>query len=179
MSETNILVAGFGGQGILFAGKFLVYAGLINGKQVSWLPSYGPEMRGGTASCGVIISDTPIGSPIVTQPDMLIVMNAPSLERYEPDCARNGRVFIDSSLITRELGRSDLTGWYVPAAKMADENGLTGLANMIMIGKFIKETNICAYNDIEAALKKTVPERRRALYDSNLEALNLGYNYRR
>ncbi|MDR1559680.1 MAG: 2-oxoacid:acceptor oxidoreductase family protein [Clostridiales bacterium] len=177
MSEANILVSGFGGQGILFAGKFLVYAGLINEKQVSWLPSYGPEMRGGTANCSVILSDSPIGSPIVNQPDILIVMNAPSLDRYEPDCAANGSVFIDSSLISRRLNRADLTGWYIPATKMAHENGLSGLANMIMVGKFIKETNICAYEDIEAALKKTVPERKRDLYDSNLKALNLGYNY--
>jgi len=178
MSAVNILIAGFGGQGILFAGKFLVYAGLINGKQVSWLPSYGPEMRGGTANCSVIISDSPIGSPIVTEPDILIVMNAPSLDRYEPDCTSGGKVFIDSSLILRELGRSDLSGWYIPATKLADENNLNGLANMIMMGKMIRETNICAYEDIEAALKKTVPERKKDLYAFNLNALGMGYHFK-
>lgn len=176
MSAVNILIAGFGGQGILFAGKFLVYAGLINNKQVTWLPSYGPEMRGGTANCSVIISGSPIGSPIVTHPDILVVMNAPSLDRYEPACVNNGRVFIDSSLITRELSRGDLTGRYIPAAKLADENRLSGLANMIMIGKLIKDTDICAYDDIEAALKKTVPERKKDMYALNLKALNIGYN---
>jgi len=178
MDTVNVLIAGFGGQGILFAGKFLVYAGLINDRQVSWLPSYGPEMRGGTANCSVIISDSPIGSPIVTHPDILAVMNAPSLDRYEPDCVREADVFIDSSLITGNLTRSDLTGWYIPATKMADENGLNGLANMIMMGKLIKETNLCAYENMDAALKKTVPERKKNLYDSNLKALNLGYNFK-
>jgi len=177
MIAANILIAGFGGQGILFAGKFLVYAGLINEKQVSWLPSYGPEMRGGTANCSVIISDKPIGSPIVTQPDILAVMNLPSLDRYEPDCVAGGMVFIDSSLIMRELSRPDLAGWYIPATRMADENNLNGLANMIMMGKLIKETNICPYEIIEAALKKTVPERKKEMYAFNLKALNMGYNY--
>ena len=177
MSAVNILVAGFGGQGILFAGKFLAYTGLIKGMQVSWLPSYGPEMRGGTANCSVIISDSPIGSPIVTNPDILVVMNAPSFDRFEPDCVNGGRVFIDSSLIKRELSRTDLTGWYIPTTKMADDNNLKGLANMIMLGKLIKETNICEYDIIETALKKTVPERKKALFESNMNALNLGYNF--
>ena len=177
MNESNVLIAGFGGQGILFAGKFLVYTGLISNKQVSWLPSYGPEMRGGTANCSVIISDSPIGSPIVTRPGILVVLNAPSLDRYEPDCVEGGSVFINSSLIARKLNRSDLTGFYIPATKMADENGLNGLTNMIMIGKLIKETNICKYDDIEPALKKAVPENKKNLYDSNFKALDMGYNY--
>ena len=177
MSELNILIAGFGGQGILFAGKFLVYTGLICEKQVSWLPSYGPEMRGGTANCSVIISDSPIGSPIVTQPDILVVLNAPSLDHYEPNCTEGGSVFINNSLIARKLNRSDLTGFYIPATEMADENGLNGLANMIMIGKLIKEKNICAHNKIEPALKRAVPEHKKDLYDSNLRALNMGYGY--
>ena len=177
MRESNVLIAGFGGQGILFAGKFLAYTGLISNRQVSWLPSYGPEMRGGTANCSVIISDSPIGSPIVTQPGILVVLNTPSLDHFEPNCMEGGSVFINSSLIARKLNRSDLTGFYIPATKMADENGLDGLANMIMLGKLIKETNICSYNDIEPALKKAVPERKEDLYDSNLKALNMGYNY--
>ena len=171
------LLAGFGGQGILFSGKFLVNAGLISGSQVTWYPSYGPEMRGGTASCSVIISDSPIGSPIVNKPDFLVVMNAPSLERYEPDCVGGGGVFIDSSLVTRALSRSDLTGWYIPTAKLADEHNISGLANMIMMGKLIKETDICVYEVIEPALKLTVPERKKDMYASNLKALNLGYSF--
>jgi len=177
MSAVNILIAGFGGQGILFAGKFLVYAGLLNGRQVSWLPSYGPEMRGGTANCSVIIGDSPIGSPIVTNPDILAVMNAPSMDRYEPACVRNAKVFVDSSLISRKLDRDDLSAWYIPATEMADKNGLNGLANMIMMGALLKETDICAYDDFGAALGKAVPERKKDLYSSNLKALSLGYEY--
>ena len=177
MKQTNILIAGFGGQGILFAGKFLAYMGLINRRQVSWLPSYGPEMRGGTTNCGVILSDAPIGSPMVNQPDILVVMNAPSIDRFEPECTENGRVFIDSSLVPRKLNRGDLLGWYIPATAMSIDNGLTGLANLIMIGKFIKETGICSYDDIEPALKKTISESKKNLYNANLKALDLGYNY--
>lgn len=177
MSAFNILIAGFGGQGVLFSGKFLVYAGMINGAQVSWLPSYGPEMRGGTANCSVIISDSPIGSPIVNRPDVLTVMNAPSLERYEPACVPGGRVFIDSSMVSRGLNRGDLTGWLIPASELAEQNGLNGLANMVMMGKLIKETHICAYDIMEQALKKSVPERKMDLFAGNLKALSIGFNY--
>ena len=174
----NILVAGFGGQGVLFAGKFLVYTGMINDKEVSWLPSYGPEMRGGTANCSVIISDNPVGSPIVRTPDLLLVMNLPSLDTFEPACAKNGTVICDSTLIGRELVRSDLNGFYIPATGMADEHGLKGLANMIMVGKAIKETNICSMDDVEAAMKKTVPEKKKDLFGSNMKAVELGFNFK-
>ena len=100
---TQILIAGFGGQGILFSGKFLAYEGLIENKEVSWLPSYGPEMRGGTANCSVILSDTKIGSPIISEPDILIAMNKPSLEKYENDTAKDGFIFVDSSLIDKKV----------------------------------------------------------------------------
>jgi 2-oxoglutarate ferredoxin oxidoreductase subunit gamma len=175
--ETKILIAGFGGQGILFAGKFLAYIGLLKERQVSWLPSYGPEMRGGTASCGVIISKGPIGSPIVNTPDCLIVMNAPSMIRYEPDVTPGGVIFADSALITRKVGRADVHAFYVPATSLADEMGLKNLANMIILGAFIKRTGICAYDDLMPALGKTVPPRRKNLVDANLKALETGYRY--
>mgnify|MGYP002583606112 FL=1 len=105
MSTKQFLFSGFGGQGILFAGKFMAYKGLTEGKQVSWLPSYGPEMRGGTASCGVIVGDTPVGSPIVSKPDILIAMNLPSLDKYESAVVPGGKIFYDSSLITRDVNR--------------------------------------------------------------------------
>ena len=108
MKTSNILFAGFGGQGILFAGKFLAYKGLLDGKQVSWLPSYGPEMRGGTANCSVIVSEDPIGSPIVGTPDVLVVMNAPSLDKYESAVAPGGKIFIDSTMIERKVERTDV-----------------------------------------------------------------------
>ena len=111
MSTTQYLFAGFGGQGILFAGKFAAYKGLIEEKQVSWLPSYGPEMRGGTASCSVIISDSPVGSPIVSKPDVLIAMNLPSLDRYESTVAAGGTIFVDSTLVERKVNRTDVTAY--------------------------------------------------------------------
>jgi 2-oxoglutarate ferredoxin oxidoreductase subunit gamma len=175
MSACNILIAGFGGQGILFAGKFLAYTGLIQDKQVSWLPSYGPEMRGGTANCSVIISDTPVGSPIVAHPDLLIVMNLPSLDRYENECAANATVIIDDSLIPRELKRDDLKGFYVPATRLAIDENLEGLANMIMIGKAIRATGVCGRDEINVAMQKTVPARKKDLFDANVRAVELGY----
>ena len=139
MSTTRILFAGFGGQGILFAGKFLAYKGLIENKEVSWLPSYGPEMRGGTANCSVIISDEPIGSPIVSDPDVLVVMNLPSLDKYEDSVVSGGKIFVDSSLVDRKVKRDDVDVYYIPATKIAEENGIPTLANMIITGKVIKE----------------------------------------
>lgn len=175
MATTQILFAGFGGQGILFSGKFLAYEGLLEERQVSWLPSYGPEMRGGTANCSVILSDDPIGSPIVSHPDVLIAMNLPSYDKYEEAVNEGGMVFIDSSLIAREAKRTDIKTFMVPATQMASENGLEGLANMIMVGKVIKETGVIPYENIERALKKVVSARHQDLAEANLKALALGY----
>ena len=115
MATTQYLFAGFGGQGILFSGKFLAYKGLTEGNQVSWLPSYGPEMRGGTASCGVILSDSPVGSPIVSKPDVLVAMNLPSLDKYEETVVSGGTIFVDSTLIERKVNRTDVNVHYIPA----------------------------------------------------------------
>ena len=177
MAMTQILFAGFGGQGILFSGKFLAYEGLLEDKQVSWLPSYGPEMRGGTANCSVIISDELIGSPIVTTPDILIVMNLPSYDKYENAVPVQGIIFVDSSLIAREPRREDVRTFAIPATKLADDNGLTGLANMVMVGKVIKETGIIPYENIKRALEKVVSARHQDLAEANLKALALGYEY--
>ena len=125
MSTRQLLFSGFGGQGILFAGKFIAYKGLTDEKQVSWLPSYGPEMRGGTASCSVIVSDEPVGSPIVSTPDVLIAMNLPSLDKYENAVAKGGIIIMDSSLIERKVLRDDVTVYAVPATQMASDNGMT------------------------------------------------------
>ena len=134
MSQTQFLFSGFGGQGILFAGKFLAYKGLMEDRQVSWLPSYGPEMRGGTASCSVILSDEPVGSPIVGNPNILMVMNAPSLDKLEDTVQPGGKIFVDSSLITRPVRRTDVEAYYIPATQMAKDMNMPGLANMIMLG---------------------------------------------
>ena len=173
----QILFAGFGGQGILFSGKFLAYEGLLADKEVSWLPSYGPEMRGGTANCSVIISDTKIGSPIVTEPDMLIAMNLPSLDKYENDTAKGGKIFVDSSLISKKVERNDVEAYYIPATSLASENELSGLANMIMLGYVIKKTGIMPIENIDRALAKVVSARKQNLLDANKKALELGYNY--
>ena len=174
---TQILIAGFGGQGVLFAGKCLAYEGLFEDKQVSWLPSYGPEMRGGTANCSVIISDSPVGSPIVTYPDVLIAMNLPSLDKYENDVTKGGKVIIDSTLISRKVVREDISAFYIPATKMAADNGTPTLANMIMLGKMIKETGIVSFDNACEAMKKVVSARHQDLLDANIKALNAGYNY--
>ena len=174
MKTTQYLFAGFGGQGILFAGKFAAYKGLIEDKQVSWLPSYGPEMRGGTASCSVIISDDAVGSPIVSKPDVLIAMNLPSLDKYEGEVKAGGVIFADSTLIERKVARDDVTVHYIPATKLASDNGMPTLANMIIIGKILKEMGEYDEEMIMAALKKVISAKRADMLDINLKAIKLG-----
>ena len=157
----QILLSGFGGQGILFAGKFLAYDGLIEEREVSWLPSYGPEMRGGTCNCSVIFSDKKIGSPIVSNPDILIAMNLPSLDKFESAAVPGAKIFVDSSLIDRKVGRDDVEAYYIPATRIASDENLSGLANMIMIGHMIKKTGIMTFENVERAMKKLVPAKSR------------------
>ena len=176
MKTTQILIAGFGGQGILFAGKFLAYKGLLEGKQISWLPSYGPEMRGGTASCSVIISDTPVGSPIVSNPDILIAMNLPSLDKYEDSVVPGGVIFVDSTLIERKVNRTDVTVYYVPSTQLASDNNLGNLANMIMMGKLMDVNGDYNEDGIHAALGKVISARHADMQAVNLKALEIGKN---
>ena len=176
MSTTQFLFSGFGGQGILFAGKFMVYKGMMEGRQVSWLPSYGPEMRGGTASCSVIVGDEPVGSPIVTHPDVLVAMNLPSFDRYEPAVVPGGMVFLDSTLIGRAPARSDVTVYAVPATQMASDNGIPTLANMIIVGKILRVLGQDGKADVESALKKVISAKHADMLDANLRALQLGAN---
>lgn len=174
---TQILIAGFGGQGILFSGKFLAYEGLLENREVSWLPSYGPEMRGGTANCSIILSDSKIGSPIVTNPDILVAMNAPSLDKYENETNKDGFIICDSSLISRKVEREDVKAFYIPATKLASDENLTGLANMIILGYVIKLTGVIPYENVEMAMKKVVPAKKQNLLELNLKAIKLGYDY--
>lgn len=174
---TQILIAGFGGQGVLFAGKFLAYKGLLENRQLSWLPSYGPEMRGGTANCSVILSDTPVGSPIVSNPDILVVMNLPSLDKYENSVAPGGKIFVDSTLIGRKVARDDVETYYIPATEMAKNADIPTLANMIMVGKVIKESGVVSYENLGDALKKVVSAKHANLFDVNFKAIEMGYNY--
>ncbi len=178
MKTTNYLFAGFGGQGILFSGKVLAYKGLMEGKNVSWLPSYGPEMRGGTANCSVIISDTPVGSPIVSKPDVLIAMNLPSLDTFENSVKEGGMIFVDSSLIERKVLRTDVKVFYVPATKLASDNNISKLANMIIIGKVLKETN--GFENEESvvnALKQVISAKHADMLEVNLNAMRLGRDF--
>ena len=151
----------------------MAYKGLTEGKQVSWLPSYGPEMRGGTASCGVILSDTPVGSPIVSKPDVLIAMNLPSLDKYEDDVVPGGVIFVDSSLIERKVKRTDVTVHYIPATTLAGKNGMPKLANMIIVGKLLKEFGEFG-EGVNAALSKVISAKRADMLETNLKAMQIG-----
>ena len=177
MKTTQILIAGFGGQGVLFAGKFLAYKGLVQDKQVSWLPSYGPEMRGGTANCSVIISDTPVGSPIITTPDVLVAMNLPSLQKYVDTVAPGGQIYVDSALIDAKVERTDVEVFYIPATQMAKDAGFATLANMILAGKVLKVADAVAFDGNKETLESFIPAKKAGLIDINCKALQMGYDY--
>ena len=178
MKTTQILIAGFGGQGILFSGKFLAYKGLLEDIQVSWLPSYGPEMRGGTANCNVILSDTPVGSPIITAPDVLIAMNAPSLQKYVNDVVCGGQIYVDSSLIDLKVERDDVEVFYIPATQMAKDAGIGTLANMVIVGHMLENHPELSFVGTEEVVDKLVPPKKAALKELNMKALALGKDYK-
>ena len=177
MATTQIMIAGFGGQGVLFAGKFLAYKGMVQDKQISWLPSYGPEMRGGTANCSVVISDTPVGSPIITNPDVLIAMNLPSLQKFVDAVVPGGKIILDSTLIDAKVERTDVKVHYIPATQMAKDAGFSTLANMILTGKALKEMDIVAYEGNKETLESFIPAKKAGLIDINCQALQTGYDY--
>lgn len=177
MMEYQIVIAGFGGQGLLFSGKVLAYAALTEQRELSWLPSYGPEMRGGTANCNVIISDTPVGSPIVQNPNVLMVMNTPSLDKYEKTVVPGGKIFVDSSLVSRKVAREDVEVYYIPATKMAGEMGIPTLANMILLGALVKVTGCVSDEAVEKGLKKIVSAKHADMLDANLTAIQAGKDY--
>ncbi len=174
---SEILLAGFGGQGILFAGKVLAYCGLAAEREVSWLPSYGPEMRGGTCNCSVILSDEPIGAPTVYDPDILMAMNEPSFLKFSDKVKAGGKIFIDSTLVDSRSSRDDITVYEIPATQLAEENGLTGGANIILLGLIIAKTGIISDKDIEAAISKIVPPTKPKLIENNMKAISIGRNY--
>ena len=177
MRDMNAILAGFGGQGILFMGKVIAYAGLYDDKQVSWLPSYGPEMRGGTANCSVCISDEQICSPLVNTPNALIVMNLPSFDKFIDKVVPGGTVIVDSALIEKKTDRTDIDVHYVPATAMAEENGLKGLANIILMGKLMATTSFCTIETMEKTLQKIVPAKKQHLVAKIMEAVRLGAEY--
>lgn len=177
MATTQIMIAGFGGQGVLFAGKFLAYKGMVQDKQISWLPSYGPEMRGGTANCSVVISDTPVGSPIITTPDVLIAMNLPSLQKFVDAVVPGGKIILDSTLIDAKVERTDVEVFYIPATQLAKDAGFSTLANMILTGKVLKVIDTMAYEGNKETLESFIPAKKAGLIDVNLKALQIGYDF--
>ena len=177
MKTNQILIAGFGGQGVLFAGKFLAYKGMVENLNVSWLPSYGPEMRGGTANCSVVLSDAPVGSPIITAPDLLVAMNLPSLQKFVNTVVPGGKIFVDSALIDAKVERTDVEVFYVPATQMAKDAGFSTLANMILMGKVIKETQAVRFDNNRETLESFIPAKKAKLIDINCQALQAGYDF--
>ncbi|HZJ77516.1 MAG TPA: 2-oxoacid:acceptor oxidoreductase family protein [Clostridia bacterium] len=176
MSDMNSILAGFGGQGILFMGKVIAYAGLFDNKEVSWLPSYGPEMRGGTANCSVCISDEQICSPLVNDPNVLIAMNLPSFNKFIDSVVPGGVVIVDSTLVNKEVERKDVSAHYVPATQLAEDNGLKGLANIILMGKLLKLTSFCSMDTLKKTFENIVPPKKRHLIEKNLQAIEIGMN---
>lgn len=170
----EILIAGFGGQGVMSMGMLLTYAGMLEGKYVSWIPSYGPEQRGGTANCAVVISDEEIGSPVVTEPTIAVIMNLPSLDKFEPTVSSEGKIFVNSSLIAKDVSRSDLLITKVPANDIAGELGADRIANMVMLGAVLAETRVVSEESIIESLKAVLPPHRHNLIPLNRDALERG-----
>lgn len=170
----RILIAGFGGQGVLFLGKWIAYAGALQGKQVTWLPSYGPEMRGGTANCAVILSDEQIGSPIIHEPDILIAMNLPSFLAYQPRVRAGGEIIYDASLIQETPSRKDVRYRALAATRIAADAGLDGFSNMILLGAFLEDCLPLTQTERNQVLSQVVPAQKKHLIEANLRALTLG-----
>ncbi|WP_350344696.1 2-oxoacid:acceptor oxidoreductase family protein [Proteinivorax tanatarense] len=173
----EIIMAGFGGQGVMSMGQLITYSGMIEDKEVSWMPSYGPEMRGGTANCTVVVSENPIGSPVVTEPDVVIAMNLPSLDKFESQVKPGGVLIVNSSLIERKCERDDITVIEVPANDIANELGSSKIANMVVLGSLIAQTNVVKKDSVIGALKKVLPEHRHNLIPLNEQAIDKGSEY--
>lgn len=175
MLNERIICAGFGGQGVMLMGQLISYAGMLEGKEVSWLPSYGPEMRGGTANCSVMVSEKPIGSPVITDnATVAIVLNLPSLDKFEKDVVAGGNLIINSSLIEKKASRTDIKAYYVPANEIALDLGNAKVANMIMLGAYLELSKIVSTDSVMTALKKVFGESKAHLMAINEEAMKRG-----
>jgi len=172
--QTEIIIAGFGGQGVLFAGQLMAYAALDNGMQVSWIPSYGPEMRGGTANCTVIIADEEIGSPTVRRPQAALVFNLPSFDKYEPLVVTGGVLIANQSLINRDFLRNDLNAIMVPANDIAETIGNKRLTNMVMLGALLQALPVLSIESVQTTLETHLPQRHKHLLPLNAQALRQG-----
>jgi len=177
--QTEFVFAGFGGQGVLFAGQILAYAGMDSGMEVTWMPSYGPEMRGGTANCQVIIADEEIGSPVTMRPRAAMAMNLPSFDKYEPAVVTDGVLVVNQSLVNRDFERKDVQGVMIPANEIAAELGSQRLTNMVMLGALLEKLPTLPLKAVEDALNDHLPERHRKLLPANLDALRRGAAFAR
>lgn len=175
--QQEFIFAGFGGQGVLLMGQLIAYAALQEGKRVSWIPSYGPEMRGGTANCTVIVSDREIGSPVVTRPSCIVAMNLPSLDKFEQAVKPGGFLILNSSMINREANRKDITVIKVPATATANDLGEARVANMVALGAVVEATKVVSVEGLIEALKKKLPAHRQNLLPLNQEAIERGRSY--
>lgn len=174
--ETRLLLAGFGGQGLLFMGKLLAYAGMLLEKQVTWIPSYGPEMRGGTANCSVVISDEEIASPIVNHPDILVAMNQPSLDKFARQVKSGGLIIVNSSIVKDVPVLPQYRIVQVLANDLAQELGNIKIANLVISGVLLKETQILTIEYLSKALIEIIPKERQKILQLNQKALEVGYN---
>jgi len=180
MLNEKIICSGFGGQGVMLMGQLITYAGMIEEKEVSWLPSYGPEMRGGTANCSVNVSDMPIGSPVISgDATVAIVMNLPSLDKFEDEVIPGGKLLINASLITKKALRNDINCFYIPANELALEIGNLKVSNLVMLGAFLELADIVSVESIMKALRKIFGDSKEHLLDINRKALDLGAKYMR
>jgi 2-oxoglutarate ferredoxin oxidoreductase subunit gamma len=175
--QSEIILSGFGGQGIMFAGQIITYAAMDADKEVTWIPSYGPEMRGGTANCTVVIADEEIGSPVVKNPDVALVMNLPSLDKYEALVKPGGMLVVNESMVDRAAKRKDISVVSIPCNKIAEELGNPRLANMVAVGALLAGMKSITLADIETALNNHMPGRHKSLLPKNVEALKKGAEY--
>ncbi len=177
MEETSIIISGFGGQGTLFAGQVLAYASMDNGLEVTWIPSYGPEMRGGTANCTVIVSEELIGSPLVRIPDVVLALNLPSVNKYENLLQDDGLLLANSSLFNQEIERKSIQSLLIPANDIANELGMARLVNMIMVGAMLAMKPILPLDAVKKALEEHIPERHKKTLPINFDAMDRGFDF--
>jgi 2-oxoglutarate ferredoxin oxidoreductase subunit gamma len=173
--QKEILIAGFGGQGVLFAGQVLAYAAMDTGHEVTWIPSYGPEMRGGTANCTVVIADEEIGSPLVHHPPAVIALNLPSFDKYESLVQPGGVLVVNESMVDRKARRDDITVLYVPGNEMAEATGDRRLLNMVMVGALLARFDELKLDDVKTALQAHLPAKHQKLIPNNFNAMDKGY----
>jgi 2-oxoglutarate ferredoxin oxidoreductase subunit gamma len=175
--EHNVVIAGFGGQGVMLIGELLAHAGMDEGKEVTWLPSYGPEQRGGTANCAVVIADEPIASPLLTEPQAAIVFNRQSFDKFEPMVEKGGVLIVDSTLIDRKSSRSDLNVVYIPASDIAMELGNNKFTNMVLLGAYLGKCNPISMESVHGALPVFLTGKKSTLIEVNKRALQAGVDF--